>query len=259
LKGLAPPAPLDQLGEPLHLGRIEGLGSPYLHWLEAGGHRQQTHRLVTGKPAGRDQLDCSHRPESEGDKTASPGGQMPQSPKRIGGEQLVDAIIDRIKRAVTLKAGVYEEIGNDPQATGQAIIVTVAAALIGGLGDLIRGRFGGWILSGIYAIVGLAIGAGILFLISRLFKGQGAYISLFRGLGYAYAPQALAVIPVVGAFVGGIWSLILAIRTVKETQRVSDGAAVAVVLIPAIVIGFIIFIFVVLLSVAMFGLLSNNS
>jgi hypothetical protein len=132
------------------------------------------------------------------------------------------------------------------------------AALVGGLGALFGGRFGGWILSGVYAVVGLAIGAGILFLLSRLFKGQGTYISLVRGLGYAYAPQALAVIPFIGAVVGGIWSLILAIRAVKETQRVSDGAAVAIVLIPALVIGFIVFVLVVLLSVAMFGLLSNN-
>ncbi|MDP3984530.1 MAG: hypothetical protein Q8Q52_05955, partial [Acidimicrobiia bacterium] len=67
----------------------------------------------------------------------------------------MDAIIERVKRAVTLSAGVYEEIGNDAKATGQAIVVTVGAALIGGLGAIFPGGarfgFGAWILSGIYS------------------------------------------------------------------------------------------------------------
>ena len=171
----------------------------------------------------------------------------------------MNPIIERVKRAVTLSPGVYQEIGNDPQGTTQAIIVTAAAALIGGLGTLFGGRFGNWILMPLYAVVGLAIGGGILFLLSRVFKGQGTYIQLFRGLGFATAPQALGLIPIIGGIVGGIWSLILAIRAVKETQQVSDGAAVGIVLIPAAIIGLIIFVLVVLLSIAIIGVASSSS
>jgi hypothetical protein len=168
------------------------------------------------------------------------------------GEQ-VNPIIERVKRAVTLSPGVYQEIGNDPQGTTQAIIVTGAAALIGGLGTLFGGRFFSWILTPIYAVVGLAIGSGILFLLSRAFQGQGTYIQLFRGLGFATAPQALGLIPILGGIVGGIWSLILAIRAVKETQQVTDGAAMAIVLIPAAIIGVLVFLLLVVLSIALFG------
>ena len=184
---------------------------------------------------------------------------MPQShgpPAR--GEQ-VNPIIERVKRAVTLSPGVYQEIGNDPGGTTQAVIVTVAASLIGSLGTLFGGRFFGWIMAGVFAVVGLAIGAGILFLLSRVFKGQGTYIQLFRGLGFATAPQALGLIPILGGIVGGIWSLILAIRAVKETQQVTDGAAIAIVLIPAAIIGLIVFVLVVLLSIAIVGAASANS
>lgn len=170
----------------------------------------------------------------------------------------MNAIVERVKRAVTLSPGVYQEIGNDPQATSQAIIVAAAAALIGGLGALFGGRFGGWILSPIYAVVGLAIGTAILFLLSRMFKAQGTYIQLFRGLGFATAPQALNLIPVIGGIVGGIWSLILAIRAVKETQQVTDGAAVAIVLIPALIIGFLLFLLLVVLSIALVGVATSS-
>jgi hypothetical protein len=171
----------------------------------------------------------------------------------------VNPIIERVRRAVTLSPGVYQEIGNDPQGTTQAIIVAAAAALIGGLGALFGGRFGGWILSAIYAVVGLAIGTAILFLLSRMFKGQGTYVQLFRGLGFATAPQALGVIPVIGGIVGGIWSLILAIRAVKETQLVTDGAAVAIVLIPALILGLLAFLLVVVLSIALFSAANAGS
>jgi hypothetical protein len=171
----------------------------------------------------------------------------------------VNPIIERVKRAVTLSPGVYQEIGNDPQGTTQAIIVTVAASLIGALGTLFGGRFVSWIMAGVFAVVGLAIGSAILFLLSRVFKGQGTYIQLFRGLGFATAPQALGLIPILGGIVGGIWSLILAIRAVKETQQVTDGAAVAIVLIPAAIIGVIVFVLVVLLSIVIIGAASANS
>lgn len=174
----------------------------------------------------------------------------------------MEAIIERVKRAIKLEPGVYAEIGNDPAATQQSIIVVVVAALIGGLGTLIGpGRFGvgSWIASGLYAVVGLAIGAGVLFLIGRLFKAQGEYINLFRALGFAYAPQALAIIPILGGIVGAIWSVVLAIRAVKETQNVTDGAAAAIVLIPAAIALVLVAIAAVLIGFALFGLLGEAS
>lgn len=165
----------------------------------------------------------------------------------------MDSIIDRVKRAVTLKPGVYQEIANDPKGTSQAVIVVIVASLIGSIPSIFSNDFGGWLFSGILAPIGLAIGAGIIYLISRLFKATGSYISLFRSLGFAAAPQALSIIPVIGAIAGAVWSIILAIRAVKETQAVSDGAAVAIVLIPAAIVAFLVFLLAVILSVALFS------
>jgi hypothetical protein len=169
----------------------------------------------------------------------------------------VEPIIGRLRRVLKLEAGVFQEIGADPAATVQAIIVVVVASLIGGLGVLIGPGdfgFGSWILSGLFSVVGLAVGAGILYLLSRMFKAQGDYMSLFRSLGYASAPQALSIIPIIGGIVGVIWSIILAIRAVKETQNVGDGTAVAIVLIPAAIVFVIVLILVLAVGMAILGL-----
>jgi hypothetical protein len=180
----------------------------------------------------------------------APGATIAKSTSR--GEQ-VNPIIERVKRAVTLSPGVYQEIGNDPQGTTQAIIVAAAAALIGGLGDLFGGRFGAWIFAAVMGPVVVAVFSAIVFVVSRMFNAQGTYVQLFRTLGFAYAPQALNLIPVIGAFVGFIWMVILSIRAVKETQQVSDGAAVAIVLIPAAIIVVLVVIVVVVIGIGLLG------
>ena len=172
-----------------------------------------------------------------------------------------NVIWPRIQRAVKLDNGVYEEIGNDDSATVQAMVVVGIVALISGLGAAIgpgNFSFGGWIIGAILsATIGLAIGAGILFIISRLFKAQGGFIQLFRGLGYAYVPTALGIIPVVGGLVGGIWSIICAIRAVKETQSVSQGAAVAIVLIPVAILFVIGLILAFAIGLALLGIANS--
>lgn len=169
----------------------------------------------------------------------------------------MEPIIGRLKRALRMEAGVFQEIGADAAATVQAVTVVVVTSLIGGLGALIGPGdfgFGGWILGGIFSVVGLAIGAGIIYLVSRMFKAQGDYIALFRSLGYASAPQALGIIPFIGGIVGLVWSIILAIRAVKETQSVADGTAVAIVLIPAAIVFVIALILALFVGLAILGL-----
>jgi hypothetical protein len=158
-----------------------------------------------------------------------------------------NAIWARVQRAIRLEPGVYSEIGGDQKATGEALVVAIGASLISGLGSILPGGaefgFGPWIFGGVVGVpIGLAIGTGILWLVSRLFGARGEYIHLFRGLGYASAPQALGFVPLIG-IVGSIWSLVLAIRAVRETQSVSDGQAIAIVLIP-VVISVILFVLI---------------
>lgn len=168
------------------------------------------------------------------------------------------ALWQRVVRAVRMEHGVYSEIGSDSAATVQAIVVAGAASLISGLSALWPGgerfRFFGWIVgAAVAATLGLAIGTGILWLISRLFGATGTFESLFRGLGFATAPNALGIIPFIGGIAGLIWSIVLAIRAVKETQSVTDGKAVAIVLIPAAIAFVIGILLVILAGIALLG------
>jgi len=166
----------------------------------------------------------------------------------------MDNIVDRVKRIVTLDVSAYTEVAEDEEATGPAFLVAMAAALLSSIGTAFTtdgfgiGSALGAALIG--APIGLLIGTGIFFLIGKLFGGQGEYMGLLRGFGHAAAPQALGIIPVIGSFVGGIWSLVCAVIAVREIHKLSTGLAVVVVLIPAVILFGLLFLLFAALFVA---------
>lgn len=174
-----------------------------------------------------------------------------------------NAIWERVQRAIKLVPGVYEEIGNDQRATGQAMVVMGAASLISGLAPIFGPGdfgFGGWIGgAALAATLGLAIITGVIYIIGKFFQGQGEYIQLFRSLGFAGAPGALGIIPWIGGLAGVVWTVILAIRAVKEINRVSDGAAIATVLIPAAIFGILAVLLIILAGIALLGFAASQS
>lgn len=150
------------------------------------------------------------------------------------------SLMDRLLRAVKLDPVFYREVAKDDTKTTEAMLVVFLANLIGGLGAIFgptRFRFFGWIVGAIVAAtIGLAIGAGILWLLGKLFGGKAEFLEMFRPLGYATAPGALGIIPVIGSFIGSIWSIACAVIAVRESEEVSTGAAVAIVLIPVVIV-----------------------
>ncbi len=148
----------------------------------------------------------------------------------------MDGLVDTVKQAVTLHPGIYEKIGSSPRSTRRAIVIAVAAVLVGGAGTLVEGDFRSWLQGGLLAPLVLAVSAGTFLLVARLFKATGGFLKMFRALGFAASPLALGVVPVMGFPVGFGWMVLLSIRAVKETQQVAYGAAAATVLLPTIVI-----------------------
>jgi hypothetical protein len=162
---------------------------------------------------------------------------------------------DRVVAAVTLKPEVYRQLAADRSATGQAILVVVLAGLIAGLSSIFVGEFGigDWIGAGIGAIVGVFIFTAIMLLIGKLFGGVGGYMGLLRGLSFAYVPATLGIIPVIGSLVGGIWVIVAAVVAVREIHGISQGKAVATVLIPVGIFLLLALLFFAAALVAMFG------
>ncbi len=164
----------------------------------------------------------------------------------------MDTLADRLTRALKLDSAVYSEVAEDPAGTTQALIVTAAAFAIGGLTG--EGNFFGNVIGGAVAgIVGLIIWSGVVLLLGKLFSGQATYTQLLRGIGLTAAPVALSVIPFLG-FLGLVYSLIMQVRAVKELHKISDGAAVVVVLIPWIIFTILAVIIAVAIGAALMGL-----
>lgn len=76
------------------------------------------------------------------------------------------------------------------------------------------------------------IWGGVVHLLLRLFgRPQKGFSATLRVANYAMAPNILAVLPVCGNIVGGIWSIILMARSLMIVHRTGGvGAAVAVIL-----------------------------
>ena len=173
-------------------------------------------------------------------------------------------IVNRCIRAARLDASVFNEVEHDPRLTSEAITVVAAVAVLGGIGSFLSGlftrgiigAFGGLIVGVIMALVGYFIWSFICFFVgTRFMEGQAADVSeVMRPLGYAFAPQALALfnfIPCLGGLitlVGALWSLVAGIIAVREALDFDTGKAVVTV-----VIGWVIVFFLSLLVGAIFG------
>lgn len=166
---------------------------------------------------------------------------------------MFEAIAARLPRVLKLEDPVYEEIANDDNGTVQGIAITALAAIIGNL--TAEGNILGNILAGlIIAPIGLFIWTGIIYVVGKMFGGQGTYIQLLRPIGYSGAPFALGIVPVVGGIAGLIYSAIIQVRAVIQVNKVSQGSAIATVVIPMAVLVVGLVILTVIASIALFGL-----
>ncbi len=154
----------------------------------------------------------------------------------------VIGLLSSVAGVAQLRAAPPPETPGFPELTGP---LAFAGAIIGGP---------------IAAVVGLAIGTGVLHLVSLMLSGKGRYRGLFCGLAFASVPNLLqipfqlagiALGPIAQALGGiinfgiTIWVVSLAVIAVRENNEgFSTGRAVAVVLIPLAVVFVLVFLLV---------------
>lgn len=132
-------------------------------------------------------------------------------------------MFERITGVFKLDVPTFEAIEHDQDATGQAATVVAIVALIGALGQaggaMVMGTsvVGGFVWTFVSTFVGWIVWSAITFAVgTRVFGGTADLGEMLRVIGFAYAPQMLAVIPCLGAVVGGIWSLIAGFIAVRQ-------------------------------------------
>ena len=173
------------------------------------------------------------------------------------------SFVERMIGAAKLSVPTYEEVENDPGATGQALLVVVLSSLASGVA--LRGEGGqGFIAGLISALAGWVIWAFMTYIIGtrilRTPETQANLGQLLRTIGFAQAPGILRVLGFLPFLrwivltVTGIWiiaAFVIAVRQALDYR--STGRALLVCLLGFVFYIVVFGIFMRLLGVAMPG------
>ena len=152
-------------------------------------------------------------------------------------------MIQRMIGAARLDPATYEAVEADQNATSQALIIVLLAALAGGVvavGVLGQG-IGGVIAGIIAAIISYVLYAAIAYWVGTTFlRGPQTSATLgevLRTLGFAQTPQLLlflAFIPILGGLLGlavAIWMILTTVVALRQALDVTTGRAVGIALV----------------------------
>lgn len=184
----------------------------------------------------------------------------------MASESLVTSMI----RAARLDKTFYEEVEQDTGRNTQALTVVIIAAIAAFIGNLGFGLinslgFGAAIGSAVFGLVMAIVGYYIWSYVSyyvgtRLFGGTAEVGELQRTIGFAYAPQVLAIfniIPCLGgliALVGAIWALVASIFAVRQALNFDTSKALLTVIVGWLIIIVVTAVISGVLGVGAFGL-----
>ena len=107
------------------------------------------------------------------------------------------------------------------------------------------------IMTPIFMVIYWILGSGIIYIFSMIFGGKGSFTKQSYLIAIYYAPimvitSILGIIPVLGPIIGfivALYSLYLLTMALKQAHKVSTGKAVAIWLVPMIVVMVIVAIF----------------
>jgi hypothetical protein len=99
---------------------------------------------------------------------------------------------------------------------------------LGGMSPLLE-----FLVSPLILLASIFVAAGVTHGLLSLFGGANrSFAFTTRVYAYAYSPQILTLLPVIGAVAGFIWMVVVAIIGLKEGHRTSAGRVIAAVMIP---------------------------
>lgn len=106
-----------------------------------------------------------------------------------------------------------------------------AAPVALGVLPLVGGACSSIVFAPVSALFSTFVTAGFIHLFLMMSgKATRSYQQTVRGYCYAQAPMILAIVPVIGHFVGGIWAIVTAIIMVREVHKTKTSIAVMSVL-----------------------------
>ena len=157
-------------------------------------------------------------------------------------------MLNRMFGVLKLDVNTFEEVEKDQDATVQAGIVVLLAAIVGGVGSGLGGSlfgdgsfFSGFISTLLGAIIGWLLWSVVSYFVgTSFFGGQADLGQMLRVVGFAYTPQLLAIIPCIGGAIGAIWSLVAGFIAIRQGLDLDNAKAFLTT-----VIGFIAYVIVI--------------
>ena len=159
------------------------------------------------------------------------------------------SIWSRMRGAAILDVATFEEVEHDETATAQAaavVALTAAAQAIAASSAGLGSIFG----AAAAALIGWLVWAGITYFIgAKLFRGTATWGELLRTLGFAQAPNVLAVfaiLPLVGWLVDAVlwvWVLIAGVIAIRQALDFDTGRAILTTLIGGLLVGVLQIVF----------------
>lgn len=131
----------------------------------------------------------------------------------------------------------------------QAVFRSIVGSSFGALGDrpelaaalgfaeswvgfLVQAVFGG-----LFVVVGVFIGAGVLHLMLLLLGGaRRDFEATLRVVCFSQATSVVFLVPFCGQLIGGIWTLVLYVIGLSEAHEISGGKAAAAALLPLLLV-----------------------
>ena len=169
-------------------------------------------------------------------------------------------IWDRMFRAAKLDVPLYEEVEADRDATTQAMLVVVMAAVAAGIGSLGSGSALGIVTGTVVSLVSWLIWAFLTYFVgTRLLpepQTSADYGELLRTIGFASAPGVIRVLGIVPGlatplfFIAGIWMLgamVVAVRQALDYNSTLRSVGVCL-------IGWLVQVVILILAAPLIGL-----
>lgn len=176
----------------------------------------------------------------------------------------VNSFVDTVRRVALDPAGFFRGIPKRGDFVSPLVFAIVCAVINGvlggilgflislvsygdpdfGVGAALAGLIGSIILTPVFTVIGLFIGAGIFHLLTLLFvrPANAGFEATFRVVAYTSVTQLvtwLAAIPFLGiliALVAAVYTIYLNVVGIREVHATTTGRAALIVLIPAAVL-----------------------
>lgn len=156
-------------------------------------------------------------------------------------------LTSRLLRALRLDRSLFQEVADDPLATGQALLILIILAIVSGIADAFNPNIAGsTLVKFLTDVIGTVISWCLVVLLAffggRALKGYGSFTRTFRTIAFAQVPEVvtwLHFLPSIGplfSIAGTLMVLLASWLALQEALRLSKWRALLVPIVSLVLV-----------------------